>query len=63
MSGNAGGYIFAVGNKTETENRLKLILEELGEFAQNTQIIPFSVQNSVGAEKLRSIIEEVIVEE
>ncbi len=43
-------------NKTETEKRLKLIYEELGEYAHNTQIIPFSVQNSSGAEKLREII-------
>lgn len=47
-------------NKTETENRLKLIVNELGEFANSTEIIPFSIQNSQGVEKLRNIIEEVI---
>ena len=46
-------------NKTETEKRLNLIREELGEFAENTQIIPFSVQNNTGAEALRQIIEQV----
>lgn len=46
-------------NKTETQNRMKLIYEELGEFAENTQIIPFSVQNNTGAEALRKIIEDV----
>ena len=44
-------------NKTETANRLSLIGEELGEFAENTQIIPFSVQNNNDALKLREIIE------
>lgn len=44
-------------NKTETANRLSLINEELGDFATNTQIIPFSVQNNNDAIKLREIIE------
>lgn len=47
-------------NKTETEKRLALIKEELGEFCENTQIIPFSVQNSKGAEVLREVIENAI---
>lgn len=46
-------------NKTETENRLRLIREELGDFAENTRIIPFSIQDNTGAEELRRIIEEV----
>lgn len=46
-------------NKSETEKRLALIREELGEFAQNTKIVPFSVQNNAGAEALREIIETV----
>lgn len=45
-------------NKTETESRMKLIYEELGEYAENTEIIPFSIQNSVGAEKVREILEK-----
>ena len=44
-------------NKTETEKRLSLIREELGEFAENTEIIPFSAQNNDGVESLRSVIE------
>ncbi|MBR6741757.1 MAG: YihA family ribosome biogenesis GTP-binding protein [Clostridia bacterium] len=45
-------------NKTETENRLKLIKEELGDFATNVQIVPFSAQNGLGAEDLRNIIDK-----
>lgn len=48
-------------NKTETANRLSLIGEELGEFAENIQIIPFSVQNNNDALKLREIIETAII--
>lgn len=44
-------------NKTETQNRLSLIREELGEFAENTEIIPFSAQNNDGVESLRTVIE------
>lgn len=44
-------------NKSETEKRLKLIREELGELVDNVDIIPFSVNSSSGAEKIRSIIE------
>lgn len=45
-------------NKSETEKRLTLIKEELGDFAFDTEIIPFSVNNSIGAEQVRRIIEE-----
>ena len=48
-------------NKTETANRLSLINEELGDFAKDTQIIPFSVQNNNDALKLREIIETAII--
>lgn len=44
-------------NKTETENRLSLIREELGAFAENTEIIPFSAQNNDWVESLRAVIE------
>lgn len=47
-------------NKTETANRLSLINEELGDFAEDTQIIPFSVQNNNDALKLREIIENAV---
>ena len=46
-------------NKTETENRLKLIREELGEFAEDVEIILFSALKGTGAERLREIIEEI----
>lgn len=44
-------------NKGETEKRLSLIKEELGDFAENTEIIPFSAENGQGVEKIREIIE------
>lgn len=44
-------------NKTETQNRLALIKEELGEFADGVQIIPFSAQKNDGVEELREVIE------
>lgn len=44
-------------NKTETANRLALIKEELGEFADGIQIIPFSAQKSGDAEIMREVIE------
>ena len=46
-------------NKTETEERLRLIKEELGEFADNVQLIPFSAQNGQGVEALREIIQSL----
>lgn len=46
-------------NKTEYNNRLELIKTELKEFINNTEIIPFTVNNSDGAEALRKIIESV----
>lgn len=48
-------------NKTETANRLNLIKEELGKFADICEIIPFSIQNGEGVEKLRQIIEQSAV--
>lgn len=48
-------------NKTETANRLTLIGEELGDFAENVQIIPFSVNNNNDFLKLREIIEAVAI--
>lgn len=46
-------------NKTETQNRLALIKEELGDFAKDAEIIPFTVNNFEGAERIRKIIESV----
>ena len=48
-------------NKTETANRLTLIGEELGDFAENVQIIPFSVNNNNDFLKLREIIEAAAI--
>ena len=45
-------------NKTETAYRLKLIFEELGEFAGDTDVIPFSINNNEGVLKVREIIEQ-----
>ena len=44
-------------NKTEAANRLKLIFEELGEFAGDTDVIPFSINNNEGVIRVREIIE------
>ena len=46
-------------NKTETEKRMQLIFEELGEFADGVEVIPFTVNNFEGAEKIREIISAV----
>lgn len=48
-------------NKTETANRLALIREELGEFAEGVRIIPFSAQKGEGVENLRGVIEDCLV--
>lgn len=45
-------------NKSETEKRLSLIWEELGDLAEDIQIIPFSSQNGQGVERIREIISE-----
>lgn len=45
-------------NKSETAERLRLIYEELGDFTKNTEIIPFSIQNGNGVERIREIIAE-----
>lgn len=46
-------------NKGETEKRLSLIKEELGDFAFDTEIIPFSAENGHGVERIREIIESL----
>jgi len=48
-------------NKSETEKRLSLISEELGDFATDCEIIPFSVQKNIGVERVRQIIEESVL--
>lgn len=46
-------------NKGETEERLKLIREELGDLGENVEIIPFSATKGNGAERIREIIENI----
>ncbi len=43
-------------NKSETEERLSLIKEELGDLLENIEIIPFSATKGTGAESIREII-------
>lgn len=45
-------------NKSEAAARLEAIIYELGDFAENTDIIPFSALNFDGAETLRQIIDK-----
>lgn len=47
-------------NKSETEKRLSLIREELGDYADNVEIIPFSSLKGKGVEALRQIIEDAL---
>ena len=46
-------------NKTETEERFKLIKEELGPLGEDIEIIPFSATKGQGAERIREIIENI----
>lgn len=46
-------------NKAETEERLKLICEELGDLGEKIEIIPFSATNGEGLERIRDIIAEI----
>ena len=43
-------------NKSETEKRLSLIRDELTDFIDITEIIPFSAENGQGVERIREII-------
>lgn len=49
-------------NKTERNNRLEAIKEELAEFGE-IEAIPFSAQNGEGAEKIREAIEKYSINE
>lgn len=46
-------------NKTEFENSLELIKNELSELVSDERIIPFSAISGLGVENLRNIIESV----
>ncbi len=49
-------------NKTEFNNRLRLLKEELGEFGEKITIVPFSALKGTGAEDVRKTIELAIGE-
>ena len=46
-------------NKTEYSKRLEAINDELGNYADGVNIIPFSSLKSIGVEEIRNIIEKV----
>lgn len=46
-------------NKTEYTKRLEAINDELGNYADGVNIIPFSSLKSIGVEEIRNIIEKV----
>ncbi len=46
-------------NKTEFNNRLASLKEELGEFGEGITIIPFSALKGTGAEDIRQVIEQL----
>lgn len=48
-------------NKSERKNREEALLTELAFLPKNVEIIPFSSQNGEGVERVRQIIEGVIV--
>lgn len=47
-------------NKTEFNNRLSLLKEELGELGDNVDIIPFSALKGIGADAVRTVVENAI---
>lgn len=47
-------------NKTEFNKRLSLLKEELGEFGNNIEIIPFSALKGIGADSVRNVVESAI---
>ena len=49
-------------NKTEFNNRLNALNEELGDFGNDIPIIPFSALKGIGAEDVRKTIEKAIEE-
>ncbi len=49
-------------NKTEFNNRLSALKEELGDFGNDIPIIPFSALKGIGAEDIRKTIEKAIEE-
>lgn len=51
MSGNAGGYIFAVGNKTEIENEALYVILSIANLVHHG-ILPFSFLSCSGTSTL-----------
>lgn len=47
-------------NKTEFNNRLSLLKEELGELGDNVDIIPFSALKGIGADDVRTVVENAV---
>lgn len=47
-------------NKTEFNKRLSLLKEELGEFGDNIEIIPFSALKGIGADSVRNVVENAV---
>lgn len=47
-------------NKTEYNERLSAVREELGDLAEGIEIIPFSAQSGTGVEPLRAAIERSV---
>ena len=47
-------------NVSQTKARLEAIKDELGEYYDNTQVIPFSSKNGNGAEQIRQIIMNIV---
>lgn len=47
-------------NKTEFNKHLSLLKEELGEFGDNIEIIPFSALKGIGADSVRNVVENAV---
>lgn len=48
-------------NKSEFKKRRELIASELGEYAEGTEIVPFSALNGTGVQEIRDIIEATVI--
>ncbi len=48
-------------NKTEFANRLDAIKQELGEYGEGIDIIPFSALKGIGADEIRKAIEKAVI--
>ncbi len=48
-------------NKTEFANRLDAIKQELGEYGEGIDVIPFSALKGIGADEIRKAIEKAVI--